>query len=106
MPDYQDDTIIGAEGTAYHPSSVVISSDTRNKCPPNSFSERDVVVAAWLFLASAVIAIVGICTAVRPVDEQRGSDGWPIGVISRRTPAGGCTGYVSATIWGVGLKRV
>jgi hypothetical protein len=65
-------------------------------------------VAAWLFLASAVIAIVGISTAVQPVDEQcgSGSDGWPIAAISRRTPAVGRTGYVSATIGDVGPKRV
>ena len=46
-------------------------------------------MAAGLFSASAVTAIVGIATAVRPVDEQRGSgsDGWPIAVISRQTPA-------------------
>jgi len=38
------------------------------------FSERSVVVVAGLFLAFAVIAIVGTATAVRPVDEQRGND--------------------------------
>jgi hypothetical protein len=64
-------------------------------------------VAAGLFLASAVIAIVGIATAVLPVDEQRGSgsDGWPIAVISKRTPAGGCTEYVSASIGYSAAKR-
>jgi hypothetical protein len=75
--------------------------------PPNSFSERGVVVVAGLFLASAVIAIVGIATAVRPVDEQRasGSDGWSITVVGRQTPAGGCTGYGGATIGCAGSKR-
>ena len=64
-------------------------------------------MAAWLFLASAVIAIVGIATAVLPVDEQRGSgsDGWLIAVISRRTPAGGRSEYVSASIGCSAAKR-
>ena len=56
----------GAKGTAHHPIIRCNPIRHEEQCCPNSFSECDVVVAAGLFLASAVIAIAGIATAVRP----------------------------------------